>query len=63
MNLNKLAKEVTPLEGGKASLPIGQVKEVMKLTLKALAKEEPVDVLILLRDYNKPKTFLRLNKR
>ncbi len=36
VNLNVLAKDVTLAEGGKMQLPIGQVKEVIRLTLLAL---------------------------
>jgi hypothetical protein len=38
LNLNKLAAEVTQREGGAVNLPIAQVKEVMRLTLEALAR-------------------------
>jgi hypothetical protein len=38
LNLNKLAAEVTQGEGGAVNLPIAQVKEVMRLTLEALAR-------------------------
>lgn len=38
MNLNNLAKEITLQEGGKINLPIGQVKEVMRIVLQELAK-------------------------
>lgn len=37
INQNKLAHIVTLEEGGKVSLPIGQVKEVQRLTLEWLA--------------------------
>ncbi|MHA1700701.1 MAG: hypothetical protein ACTSWK_00390 [Promethearchaeota archaeon] len=37
INLNKLAKEVTLLEGGKINMSIGQVKEVMKIIFTLLA--------------------------
>jgi hypothetical protein len=37
MNLNDLATKITKLEGGSVSLGIGQVKEVMRLTLEELA--------------------------
>jgi hypothetical protein len=38
MNQNQLARTVTLLEGGKVSLPIGQVKEVIKITLNVVAQ-------------------------
>ena len=37
INLNSLAREVTLKEGGKKSLGIGQVKEVMKLLFTELS--------------------------
>ncbi len=37
-NLNDMAREITLAEGGKVSLPIGQVKEVMRLTFERLAE-------------------------
>lgn len=37
INLNKFAKEVTLLEGGKINMSIGQVKEVMKIIFTLLA--------------------------
>jgi len=43
MNMNDFARSVTLQEGGKVNLSIGQVKEVIKLTLIRLAglsKEE-----------------------
>jgi hypothetical protein len=47
INLNDLAKEITLQEGKKRSLPIGQVKEVLKITLLKL-KEFPIDDVIKL---------------
>lgn len=38
VNLNKLAKEVTDDEGLKVNLPIGQVKEVIRITFLKLQK-------------------------
>lgn len=38
INLNKLAQDVTLAEGKKVVLPIGQVKEVIKVTLELLKK-------------------------
>jgi len=48
INLNSLAKAITLAEGGKKSLSIGQVKEVVAKTLDALALESPSAVLSLL---------------
>lgn len=45
LDLNKLAREITLKEGKKISLPIGQVKEVVRLTLERLA-EEPDKVIL-----------------
>jgi hypothetical protein len=53
MNLNELAKEVTLKEGGKKSLGIGQVKEVMKLVLQKLAEMTPEQVEKILKKYRK----------
>ncbi len=39
INLNKLAQTITANEGGKVSLPIGQVKEVLRLSLAELRRE------------------------
>ncbi len=39
VNLNDLARAVTLEEGGKVSLPIGQVREVLRLVLRRLATD------------------------
>lgn len=49
MNLNQFAKEVCKAEGGKQNLSIAQVKEVIRIALQKLSKEDPLDVLVLLR--------------
>jgi hypothetical protein len=49
MNLNELAKEVTLAEGKKISLPIGQVKEVIRLVLDRLAEEARANPLGLMK--------------
>jgi predicted DNA-binding antitoxin AbrB/MazE fold protein len=51
VNLNELAREVTLAEGGKVNLSIAQVKEVIKLTLKELAKYDYEEVDKLLDRY------------
>ena len=51
INLNSLARDITLKEGKKKNLNIGQVKEVMKLTLEALASLEMVDVARLILKY------------
>ena len=45
MNLNDLAVEVTKLEGKKKSVSIAQVKEVMGIFLRMMAKESDADIL------------------
>jgi len=50
---NKLAQKVIAREGKKVSLPIGQVKEVIRITLDVLALEEnPSDVMALLEKHS-----------
>ena len=54
IDLNELAREITLEEGLKESVNIAQVKEVMKIFLKKLAKiyvEEPLDIAMLLDKY------------
>jgi predicted DNA-binding antitoxin AbrB/MazE fold protein len=51
MNLNKLAKTITLTEGKKVSLPIGQIKEVMKIMLEELALEKDEDILKVIKRY------------
>jgi len=53
VNLNDVAKTLTLQEGKKVSLPIGQVKEVMALTLRWLASLPVVEADRLLRRYKK----------
>lgn len=50
---HKLALEITKREGKKISLPIGQVKEVLRIALDVLAKEELLQVLNLLSKHRK----------
>jgi len=49
MNLNKFAKEITLAEGKKVSLPIGQVKEVLGITLRLLKKLTIQDLMNVLK--------------
>lgn len=49
INMNSLAKEITLKEGGKVNLPIGQVKECLRITLEMLAVLDTVEVERLLR--------------
>ena len=51
INLNKLAKTITLAEGKKKSISIAQVKEVLKITLQELTKEDPKEVIKLLKRY------------
>ena len=51
INLNKFAKKITDKEGKKESLSIAQVKEVMRLIFKKLAKMDALDVLRILARY------------
>jgi hypothetical protein len=47
INENKLAIEIAKKEKGE-EVSIAQIKEVLRLALKLLAKEKPSDVLALL---------------
>lgn len=40
MNMNKLAKQITLIEGGKKNLDIAQVKEVLKIICR-LMRHDP----------------------
>lgn len=51
MNMSAFAKTITLKEGKKINLSIAQVCEVIKLTLQELAKEEPEELLKLLKRY------------
>jgi len=53
LNLNEIATAITLQEGKKVSLPIGQVKEVLRLTLRWLASLPVEEVDTLLRRYRK----------
>jgi len=55
INRNKLARAVTLEEGLKVSVSIAQVKEVQRILLNRLADEDPIDVLILLRNVRNKK--------
>jgi hypothetical protein len=48
VNLNEFAKEITLLEGKKESVNMGQVKEVLSITLTKLAAlpQEQLDELL-----------------
>jgi len=53
INLNDLAVKITKREGGAMSLSIGQVKEVMRLTLEELASRDIDEVILLMKRYRK----------
>ena len=53
INLNHMARDITLKEGGKVSLSIAQVKEVMKIFLEELAKKSTVEVVSLVGRYRK----------
>lgn len=54
VNLNELAIKVTKAEAGLEQVSIAQVKEVINETLKALAQEDPTEVLETLQRYRIP---------
>jgi len=51
LNLNEIATAITLQEGKKVSLPIGQVKEVLRLTLRWLASLPSEQVETVLHRY------------
>ena len=51
MNQNKIARRIALKEGGHINLNISDIKEVMKLFLIELAKEDSVKVIDLLKKY------------
>lgn len=53
INLNQFAKELAGTEGGKVNLPIAQIKEVLRITLKQLSVLELQDVIRLLEEAKK----------
>lgn len=53
INLNDLATRITKQEGGAVSLSIGQVKEVIHLTLEELASRDIDEVILLMKRYRK----------
>jgi hypothetical protein len=48
INLNVLAKKIAGKEGGRVSINIGQIKEVLSCALNLLSKELPSEVLKVL---------------
>lgn len=53
INLNSLAKEITLKEGKKRELNIGDVKEVLRLTLESLSNYSDEDIIKLIKRYRK----------
>jgi len=53
INLNDFARKITLEEGGKQSLSIAQVKEVIRLTLVELANADAEDVAEVFAKYKK----------
>ncbi len=51
INMNDIAKKVTLIKGGKVSINIAQVKEILKIFLQILAKLKFEDVVKLLLRY------------
>ena len=51
MNLNTLAIDITKKEGKKISLPIGQIKELMKIIFHTLSKMDETEVKKILARY------------
>lgn len=51
MNLNDWAREITLEEGGKISISIAQVKEVMRLILIDLAQMDDWEIEMILKRY------------
>lgn len=53
MNMNDFAREITLQEGKKKSLPIGQVKEVIRLVLTKMAGLSPSERNQVIERYGK----------
>jgi hypothetical protein len=54
MNQNELARTVALLEGGKVNLPIGQVKEVIRITLNVVAQlavDSPLEFMKMINQH------------
>jgi len=52
-NLNEFARRVAYSEGLKVELPIGQIKEVMRIVLQELATLTPIQVDEILKRFKK----------
>ena len=53
MNMNEFSRDITLQEGGKKSLDIGQVKEVIRLTLIKLGKMDDKEIIKIINRYRK----------
>ena len=51
INLNVLAQKIAQSEGKKVSLPIGQIKEVMRIMGRELANLDVMDLADTLKKY------------
>ena len=49
MNINAIAKNITLKEGKKVSLPIGQVKEVIRLFIEEMEGYTPDDIIKMMQ--------------
>lgn len=47
INLNKMAKDISVVEGKKVEVNIAQIKEVLSIALNELSKYEDEDILAL----------------
>jgi len=53
INLNEMAQTIAAKEAGVRQVDIAQIKEIMKIFLKELAKLEDDDLIQLVERYNK----------
>jgi len=53
MNLNEMARDITLREGGKISISIAQVKEIMKIFLQELADYSDDEILVVIDRYRR----------
>ena len=53
MNLNKMARDITLQEGGKISVSIAQVKEIMRIFLQELADYSDDEILTIVDRYRR----------
>ena len=51
MNLNNLARVIAKRESGKQQISIGQIKEVLKITLEELGKYDDAEVIKTINKY------------